>query len=144
MKKKVGQDFSPTPGSEGVKYDDDMYITSEWEDFIDKEFGEDVGNAFMNWANKVGFDPTMYGNAEYSADDPSVGYYGGYQGTGYGVDEPDAVQYELDKLDREDCPLTPEQKDELRDAIVIDLFFGELKDERGYDKWEENPHYERP
>ena len=144
MKKKVGQDFSPTPGSEGVKYDDDMYITSGWEDFIDKEFGKEVYDAFMDWAEKVDFDPTMYGKAEYSADDPSVGYVGGYEGTGYGVDEPDAVQYELAKLDREDCPLTPEQRDELRDIISINLFFGEMKDENGSDRWEENPGYKRP
>jgi len=144
MKKKLRGDFSTTPGSEGVRYDDDMQITSNWEDYIYQEFGEEVYNAFMKWAGKVDFDPTMYGKAEYSADDPSVGYYGGYDGTGYDIDEEDAIKYELAKLDREDCPLTPEQRDELRDSIVIDLFFGELQDERGYDKWEENPSYERP
>ena len=140
MSKKRHDDNTPVlPGSEGVKYNNDMAISSYPEDYVFDEFGDEVGNAFMEWAKKVDFDPTQYGQAQYSDDDPSVGYIGGYDGTYYSEGEEDALIFELDKLDRDDCPLTPEQRDELRDSIVIDLYFGEMDNE-----WDENPHYERP
>jgi hypothetical protein len=118
------------PGVKGMDKDYNSFVTSIAEDYVYEHFGERVYDMFMKWAERVNFEPTLYGTCRGGYDD----YDGEWYETEADINTSDAFEYELNKLNH--CPvLTPEQIEELKEYIIDEI---ETK------QWENNDLYEPP